>query len=68
MPTYRKYNVSTHQNGISQGQIVHTQAEMLALVRQVTATGGEITVKEVWLEDQGAGPCEGAPREESASG
>lgn len=59
---YRKYSLDVDGGGISRSQIAHTQAEMLVVMLAETAKGHRVTVRERWLEDQGAGPVEGEGR------
>lgn len=54
---YRKFSI-TITGGLTHGGITHTQQALLE-----TAKGNTVTVKERWLEDQGAGPTEGEPRD-----
>ena len=60
---WRKYSLDVQEKGLIRGSIVHTQADLVREVLAATARGATVTVREVWLEDQGAGPCEGEGRE-----
>ncbi|MVN88525.1 hypothetical protein GO986_17440 [Deinococcus sp. HMF7620] len=59
---WRKYRVTITEGGWIHGPICHTQAEMRRLVKEVEARGDRVEVEERWLDDQGAGPTDGARR------
>jgi len=61
---YRKYSFTVHVNGGIHGSILHTQADLIREMLAATQNGAEVSIKEVWLEDQGVGPTEGDPRSE----